>query len=97
MNVKYKNTEDISEEEFDAWYGETEFASCPLDDCEDFQRKKGNLIWDTGRIDRIGEFLFSFDKKTVFNFWTDYPQKLTKEQIEIFKREKPELARLKEN
>ncbi|WP_149554994.1 DUF7675 family protein [Treponema pectinovorum] len=45
--------------------------------------------------DSIGEFLFSFDKKNIFNFWTDYPEKLTVEQISIFKNEYPELARLK--
>ena len=45
--------------------------------------------------DSIGEMLFSFDKKNIFNFWTDYPEKLTPEQIKIFKNEYPELARLK--
>ena len=42
-----------------------------------------------------GAIPFSFDKKTVFNFWQDYPDKLTPEQIEIFKKENPYLASLK--
>ena len=42
-----------------------------------------------------GEFLFSFDKKSIFNFFTDYPDKLSDEQIEIFKKEQPMLAELK--
>ena len=39
--------------------------------------------------------LFSFDQETIFNFWTDYPDKLTPEQIEIFKKENPIMAELK--
>lgn len=34
-----------------------------------------------------GEMIFSFDKKTEFNFWTDYPKKLTPEQKAIFDAE----------
>ena len=52
-------------------------------------------IWWVDDDDSTGPLLFSFDKKTVFNFWTDYPDKLTPEQIEIFRRENPTLAALK--
>lgn len=31
----------------------------------------------------------SFDKKTIFNIFADYPHKLTKEQKEIFDKENP--------
>ena len=30
----------------------------------------------------IGEVLFSFDKKKIYNLWTDYPQNFTKEEKE---------------
>lgn len=43
----------------------------------------------------MGKYLFSFDKKRIFNFWTDYPDKLTPEQVEIFKKENPIMAALK--
>ena len=39
--------------------------------------------------DIIGEFLFSFDKKTIYNLFRDYPYKLNKEQKEIFDKENP--------
>ena len=40
----------------------------------------------------VGKFLFSFNKKKVFNLFADYPHKLTKEQKQIFDEENPEWA-----
>lgn len=37
----------------------------------------------------IGVWLFTFDGKTFFNLFADYPHKLTPEQIEIFNKENP--------
>lgn len=37
----------------------------------------------------IGEYLFTFDKKKIFNLFRDYPYKLTKKQKEIFDKENP--------
>ena len=42
-----------------------------------------------------GPLLFSFDKKNIFIFWTDYPYKLTSEQKAIFDKENPMMAALK--
>ena len=76
-----------------------DYETSPYKGYEVFQREKGNLIWWVNYFDddkrEIGEFLFSFDRKTVFNFWTDYPDKLTPEQIKIFQKENPTLAALK--
>lgn len=36
-----------------------------------------------------GEMMFSFDKKTVFNLFQDYPYKLTTEQKALFDKENP--------
>jgi hypothetical protein len=38
---------------------------------------------------KIGEFLFSFDKKKIFNLFADYPHALTAEQKRIFNKENP--------
>ena len=46
-------------------------------------------IWWVDNPEKIGEWLFSFDKKTVFNMFRDYPDKLTPEQKEIFDKENP--------
>ncbi|BFQ92363.1 hypothetical protein [Gallibacterium anatis] len=43
--------------------------------------------------DRLGGMIFSFDRKQEFNFWQDYPHKLTPEQKAIFDAENVELVR----
>lgn len=50
------------------------------------------IYWVDNHNEVIGEWLFSFDKKTVFNMFRDYPHNLTKEQKEIFDRENPNWA-----
>ncbi|MDO5564767.1 MAG: hypothetical protein Q4F88_06035 [Eubacteriales bacterium] len=62
----------------------------------DFYKKyKGDKIWWTRRIEgHLGEYLFSFDKKKIYNFFRDY-DKLTPEQKKIFDKENPMLAALK--
>ena len=39
--------------------------------------------------DALGVYEFSFDKKTIFNLFEDYPHKLTPEQRQIFDKENP--------
>lgn len=39
--------------------------------------------------EQMGPMLISFDRKNILNLWTDYPDKFTPEQIEIFKEEMP--------
>ena len=55
---------------------------------EFYKENKGDLIYWVSNSN-IGEHLFSFDKKTIFNLFTDYPHKLTKEQKKIFDQENP--------
>lgn len=46
-------------------------------------------IWWVYNPDEIGKLEFSFDKKTIYNAWQDYPGKLTEEQKKIFDQENP--------
>ena len=60
-----------------------------------YKNDEKDQIWMVDTLGSKGEFLFSFDKKSIFNFFTDYPDKLSDEQIEIIKKEQPMLAELK--
>lgn len=51
-----------------------------------------DMIWWVDNPESIGEWLFTFDKKNIFNMFRDYPYKLTKQQIRIFDKENPEWA-----
>lgn len=48
-----------------------------------------DTIWWTDDTENCGLWLFSFDKKKVFNMFEDYPWKLTPEQKKIFDKENP--------
>lgn len=54
-----------------------------------YKENETDLIWWVDNPDQIGVMLFSFDRKTIFNLFADYPHKLTPEQKEIFDRENP--------
>ena len=54
-----------------------------------YKNNKKDTIYRVDNYDVIGEFLFSFDKKTIYNLFRDYPYKLNKEQKEIFDKENP--------
>ena len=54
-----------------------------------YKNKETDTIWWVESLDTVGEFLFSFDKKKIFNLFADYPQNLTKEQKELFDKENP--------
>lgn len=46
-------------------------------------------IWWFVDLNKTGEFVFSFDKKTKFNLFSDYPNRLTAEEKKIFDEENP--------
>lgn len=56
---------------------------------EFYKENPNDKVYWVDNTDVIGEFLFSFDKKVVFNLFADYPHNLTKEQKEIFDKENP--------
>ena len=57
-----------------------------------YKENKGDRVWWVDTSDREVVLEFSFDKKTVFNLFADYPHKLTLEQKKIFDEENPEWA-----
>ena len=54
-----------------------------------YKNNPTDKIWWLDTVGVIGEFLFSFDKKKIYNLFMDYPQNLTKEEKEIFDKENP--------
>ena len=58
-----------------------------------YKNNPTDVIWWKDTPDGVGEWLFSFDKKTVFNMFADYPKALTPEQKQIFDR-KPRMGGL---
>ena len=54
-----------------------------------YKNHKRDKIWWVDTSDRVGEFLFSFDKKTIFNMFSDYPYLLSPEEKETFDKENP--------
>ena len=58
---------------------------------------KTDKIWWKETPDVVGEWIFSFDKKTEFNMFSDYPHNLTHEQVQLFDKENPEWAKFFED
>ena len=57
-----------------------------------YKNKPSDNIYWVDNPERIGEWLFSFDKKKIYNMFEDYPQNLTKSEKEVFDKENPEWA-----
>jgi hypothetical protein len=58
-----------------------------------YKNKRTDTIWWVDTPNVKGEWLFSFDKKKVFNMFSDYPYQLTKWQKENFDKENPYWAK----
>ena len=54
-----------------------------------YKNNRGDKIWWVDNSESVGEWLFTFDKRTIFNMFSDYPAKLTPEQKELFDKENP--------
>ena len=54
-----------------------------------FKNDPNDSIWWVDTSGTVGEWLFTFDKKRIFNMFRDYPHELTEQQKEIFDRENP--------
>lgn len=55
-----------------------------------YKNKDTDRIYWLNPLDKgIGEYLFSFDLKKVYNLFADYPWKLSEEEKKIFDAENP--------
>lgn len=54
-----------------------------------YKNSPGDEIWWIDNPETVGEWLFSFDKKKIFNMFADYPHNLTAEQKAVFDKENP--------
>ena len=54
-----------------------------------YKNNSNDRVFWIDNPDVIGEFLFSFDKKTIFNLFEDYPYNLTTDQKTVFDAENP--------
>ena len=54
----------------------------------DFYKNNNNdiILW-ADNVDDVGEFLFTFDKKKIYNLFADYPHNLTEGEKRIFDKE----------
>ena len=52
-----------------------------------YKNKPEDVIWWVYNPEVKGQWLFSFDKKKIFNMFRDYPYEFTSEQKTIFDRE----------
>lgn len=57
-----------------------------------YKENESDQIWWVEN-DSIGVWEFSFDKKKIYNFFRDYPQNMTDEEVAIFKRENAEMLK----
>lgn len=56
---------------------------------EFYKENDTDKVWWVDNSEVVGEHLFSFDKKKVFNLFRDYPWALTDEERTIFDTENP--------
>ena len=55
-----------------------------------FKNDEESRIWWLDNSDeKIGVFIFSFDKEKQFNLFADYPYKLSEKEKEIFDKDEP--------
>lgn len=73
-------------------------AKSHLEGFSDFYKYGPNdKIWFIDPVPReIGPLYFSFDRKTIYNFWPDY-DKLTEEQKAIFRKWNPLMISVEDN
>ena len=51
---------------------------------EFYKNNEGDTILWVDNVESVGEFLFTFDKKKIYNLFADYPHNLTPKEKAIF-------------
>lgn len=54
-----------------------------------YKKNESDVIYWVDNTEKIGEHLFSFDRKKIYNLFADYPYKLTAYEKQTFDRENP--------
>lgn len=54
-----------------------------------YKKQKSDKIYWIDDSDSVGNYMFSFDKKKLFNLFRDYPYGLTPYQKSVFDSENP--------
>ena len=54
-----------------------------------YKENDTDRVWWVDTVDNIGLYLFSFDRKKIYNLFSDYPHKLSAEEKRIFDEENP--------
>lgn len=84
-NNFYKDLEKYANEKDTIIYVES-----GLDGYSDFYKEnEKSRVWWIDNLGVLGEHLFSFDKKKIYNIFLDYPHNLTKEEKKIFDEDEP--------
>ncbi len=59
-----------------------------------YRKHPGDKIYWIIREKYDGPLEISFDQKKIYNLFTDYPDKMTPEEVELFNKENPSWADL---
>lgn len=84
-NNFYKDLEKYANEKDTIIYVES-----GLDGYSDFYKEnEKSRVWWIDNLGVLGEHLFSFDKKKIYNIFLDYPHNLTEGEKKIFDEDEP--------
>ncbi|HEM6303511.1 TPA: hypothetical protein U2D09_001724 [Streptococcus suis] len=66
------------------------FSTSTIPGFSDWYKENENCqVWWVEELGMRGRYLFSFDKKKVYNLFSDYPYNMTTEEVKIFDQENP--------
>ena len=79
-----------------SWGGNDVQYNIEVASMENFYKNNPNSrVWWLAKDEcDFDEFLFSFDKKKIYNLYEDYGHNMTDEEMEILNEDEPEMARL---